>query len=150
MAIRHAVRACRHLSEWREGTGVNDVLMFRKSSLPPAFQLQLHTALTHIVLQQYFLSPRKGTRAVARFASHSHGDQPPGLDKARVLCWTLIPGLLLHCGHGRQRGGNGELDGVQHAVSKLQVESFQAPSNQNPRKDQACEDFPKESSQVCV
>lgn len=45
MAIRHAARAC-HLTGLKEGTGVNDVLMFRELSLPPAFQL--HSAYNHV------------------------------------------------------------------------------------------------------
>lgn len=46
MAIRHAGRACHLRMAW-EGTGVNDVLMCVEPSLPPAFQLRLHSAHKH-------------------------------------------------------------------------------------------------------
>lgn len=51
MAIRHACKVC-HLRVVWEGTGVNEVLMFGESSLPPAFLLQLHSAHKHAAQPQ--------------------------------------------------------------------------------------------------
>lgn len=75
----------------REGTGVNVNVDVRGVVTPSSFQLWLYSAhqlVTHSPEPQQRLttstpSQSKETGAEDRFTSHSHGFQPPGLNRAR-------------------------------------------------------------------